>query len=44
MFKTNFNPDMSKFIKIQNSGRDLIVERADFAFNLVDLVKDTEVD
>jgi hypothetical protein len=38
--KSWFNPDPSKFLETQNSGRDMIVETEDFAFNLVDLVKE----
>ena len=38
--KSWFNPDPSKFLETQNSGREMIVKTADFAFNLVDLVKD----
>jgi hypothetical protein len=38
--KSWFNP--SKFLETQNLGREMIVETADFAFNLVDLVKDPE--
>jgi hypothetical protein len=37
-----FNPDQPKFFEMQNSGREMIVETADFAFNMVDLVKDPE--
>ncbi len=40
--KSWFNPDPSKFLETQNSGREMIVETAAFAFNLVDLVKDPE--
>ena len=40
--KSWFNPDPSKFLEMQNSGREMIVETADFAFNTVDLVKDPE--
>ena len=40
--KSWFNPDPSKFLEMQNSGREMIVETADFAFNMVDLVKDPE--
>jgi phage terminase large subunit len=40
--KSWFNPDPSKFYETQNLGREMIVETADFAFNLVDLVKDPE--
>jgi hypothetical protein len=36
------NPDPSKFLKMQNSGREMIFEKADFAFNMVDLVKGPE--
>ena len=37
--KSWFNPDLSKFLEMQNSGREMIVETADFAFIMVDLVK-----
>ena len=40
--KNWFNPDPLKFIELQNSGRELVEERADFAFSMVDLVKDPE--
>ena len=40
--KSWFNPDPLKFIELQNSGRELLEERADFAFSMVDLVKDPE--
>ena len=40
--KSWFNPNLSKVLETQNSGREMIVETADFAFNLVDLVKDPE--
>jgi hypothetical protein len=40
--KSWFNPNPSKFFATQNSGREMIVKTADFAFNLVDLVKDPE--
>jgi hypothetical protein len=40
--KSWFNPDPSKFLETQNSGREMIVKTADFAFNMVDLVKDPE--
>jgi hypothetical protein len=40
--KSWFNPDPSKFLKMQNSGREMIVETADLVFNMVDLVKDPE--
>jgi hypothetical protein len=36
--KSWFNADPSKFLETQNSGREMIAETADFAFNLVDLV------
>jgi hypothetical protein len=40
--KSWFNPDPSKFLEMQNSGREMIVEGSDFAFKMVDLVKDPE--
>jgi phage terminase large subunit len=40
--KSWFNPNLSRFLKTQNSGREMIVKTADFAFNMVDLVKDPE--
>jgi hypothetical protein len=38
--KSWFNPDPSKFLETQNSGREMIIKTADFALNMVDLVKD----
>jgi hypothetical protein len=40
--KSWFNPNPSKFLEMQNLGREMIVKTADFAFNMVDLVKDPE--
>jgi hypothetical protein len=40
--KSWFNPNPSNFLKMQNSCREMIVERADFAFNTVEFVKDLE--
>jgi hypothetical protein len=40
--KSWFNPNLSRFLETQNSGRDMIVKTADFAFNMVDLVNDPE--
>ena len=40
--KSWFNPDPLKFVELQNPGRELVEERADFAFSMVDLVKDPE--
>ena len=40
--KSWFNPDLLKFIELQNSGRELVEERADFACSVADLVKDPE--
>jgi hypothetical protein len=36
--KSWFNPDPSRFIEVKDSGRDLVVESANFAFNSLDLV------
>ena len=40
--KSWFNPDPLKFVELQNPGRESVEERADFAFSMVDLVKDPE--
>ena len=40
--KSWINPDPLKFIELQNLGRESVEERADFAFSMVDLVKDPE--
>ena len=40
--KSWFNPDPSKYIELQDSGGEMIVERADFALSMIDLVKDPE--
>ena len=37
-----FNLDPLKFIELQNLGRESVEERLDFAFSMVDLVKDPE--
>jgi Reverse transcriptase (RNA-dependent DNA polymerase) len=39
-FKSWFNPDPSRFIEVQDSGRDLVVESVNFAFNSLDLVEE----
>ena len=36
--KSWFNPDPSRFMEVQDSGRELVVESANFAFNSLDLV------
>ena len=38
--KSWFNPDPSRFIEGQESGRDLIVEKAGIALNAFDLVEE----
>jgi hypothetical protein len=38
--KSWFNPDPSRFMEVQDSGRDLVVESANFAFNSLDLVEE----
>jgi len=38
--KSWFNPDPSRFIEEKDSGRDLIVEKADVALNAVELVEE----
>jgi hypothetical protein len=37
--KSWFNPDPSRFMEVQDSGRDLVVESTNFAFNSLDLVE-----
>ena len=38
--KSWFNPDPSRFMEVQDSGRELVVESANFAFNSLDLVEE----
>jgi hypothetical protein len=38
--KSWFNPDSSRFMEVQDSGRDLVIESANFAFNSLDLVEE----
>jgi hypothetical protein len=38
--KSWFNPDPSRFMEVQDSRRDLVVESANFAFNSLDLVEE----
>jgi hypothetical protein len=38
--KSWFNPDPSRFMEVQDSGRDLVIESANFAFNSLDLVEE----
>jgi hypothetical protein len=38
--KSWFNPDPSRFMEVQDSGRDLVVESANFAFHSLDLVEE----
>jgi Reverse transcriptase (RNA-dependent DNA polymerase) len=38
--KSWFNPDPSRFMEVQDSGRDLVVESANFVFNSLDLVEE----
>jgi hypothetical protein len=38
--KSWFNPDSSRFMAVQDSGRDLVVESANFAFNSLDLMEE----
>jgi hypothetical protein len=38
--KSWFNPDPSRFMEVQDSGRDLVVESANFAFNSLHLVEE----
>jgi hypothetical protein len=37
-----FNPEPSKLLENQNLGKEMIIKTADFAFNMVYLVKDPE--
>jgi hypothetical protein len=38
--KSWFNPDPSRFMEVQDSGRDWVVESANIAFNTLDLVEE----
>jgi hypothetical protein len=38
--KSWFNPGPSRFMEVQDSGRDLVVESVNFAFNSLDLVEE----
>jgi hypothetical protein len=38
--KSWFNPDPSRFKEVHDSGRDLVVESANFAYNSFDLVEE----
>jgi hypothetical protein len=39
--KSWFNPDPSRFMEVQDSGKDLVVESANFAFNSLNLVEES---
>jgi hypothetical protein len=40
--KILLNPDPSKFIELQDSSREMIAKRSDFAFSMIDIVKEPE--
>jgi hypothetical protein len=40
--KSWFNPNPTRFIENSDSGRELVLEKADTALNLIDCLKDPE--